>query len=82
MELARGAAGDRDVHVMGGADLIRQALASDYVDEFTLTIAPIVLGRGKRLFEGFDRPVTFEHMGVRQSPFATHITYRVVRDRG
>jgi hypothetical protein len=31
--------------------------------------------RGKRLFEGYDETVSFEHLRLRQSPFATHITY-------
>src|SRR5215216_3441688 len=51
---AREAAGDRDVSVMGGADVIRQALAAGYVEELAISIAPVVLGAGKRLFEGFD----------------------------
>jgi dihydrofolate reductase len=34
---------------------------------------------GKRLFEGFDETVSLEHLRLLQSPFATHITYRVVR---
>src|SRR6266496_2864349 len=38
-----------------------------------------VLGGGKRLFDGFDEPVSLEHLRLLQSPFATHITYRVVR---
>ena len=76
---AREAAGGKDVSVMGGADLIRQALAAGLVDELAITIAPVVLGAGKRLFDGFDRSVDLEHVGVRQSPWATHITYRVVR---
>ena len=77
IEAARAAAGDKDVHVMGGADTIRQALRAGYVEEFTLTIAPVVLGGGKRLFEGFDEDLDLEHVRVLQSPFATHITYRV-----
>ncbi len=77
MRKAQAIAGEKDVSVMGGGDLIRQALRSGYVDEFTLTIAPVVLGRGKRLFAGFDEDLKLEHVGVRQSPFATHITYRV-----
>jgi dihydrofolate reductase len=76
---AREAAGGKDVHVMGGADLIRQALASGQVEELTITIAPVVLGGGKRLFEGFDESLELEHLALRQSPFATHITYRVRR---
>lgn len=77
VERAVEAAGGKDVHVMGGADVIRQALAADLVDELTIIIAPLVLGAGKRLFEGFPRELELEHIGVRQSPFATFIDYRV-----
>ena len=76
---AREAAGDKDVGVMGGADIIRQALRAGLIDELTISIAPVVLGAGKRLFEGFGETVTLEHIGLLQSPFATHISYRVVR---
>jgi dihydrofolate reductase len=63
--------------VMGGADLIRQALAARLVDELTIIIAPVTLGAGKRLFDGFSESLELEHLGVRQSPFATFIDYRV-----
>ncbi len=76
---AREAAGGKDVHVMGGADVIRQALAAGYVDELSISIAPVVLGSGKRLFEGFDGSIDLEHLRTLQSAFATHITYRVRR---
>ncbi|MDP9185253.1 MAG: dihydrofolate reductase family protein [Actinomycetota bacterium] len=76
---AREAAGGKDVSVMGGADVIRQALGAGLVDELSISIAPVILGAGKRLFEGFREDVKLEHVGVRQSPFATHISYRVVR---
>ena len=74
---AREAAGGRDVSVMGGASVIRQALAAGLVDELSISIAPLVLGGGKRLFDGFDQTVILEQTAVRQSPFATHLTYRV-----
>lgn len=72
-------AGDRDVMVMGGADVIRQALRAGHVEELSISIAPVVLGAGKRLFDGFGETIGLEHVHLRQSPFATHITYRVVR---
>jgi dihydrofolate reductase len=75
---AREAAGDKDVFVMGGADMIRQALRAGYVEELTITIAPVILGGGKRLFEGFDASLNLEHVRLLQSPLATHITYRVL----
>jgi dihydrofolate reductase len=77
VERAAEAAGDKDVHVMGGADVIRQALAAGLIDELTIIIAPVVLGGGKRLFEGFSNSLDLEHLRVRQSPYATFIDYRV-----
>ena len=82
VERAREAAGDKDVHVMGGADTIRQALEAGLVDELTIIIAPVVLGDGKRLFEGFSESLELEQLGVRQSPFATFIDYRVIPRQG
>jgi dihydrofolate reductase len=76
---AKEAAGDKDVYVMGGADVIRQALAADLVDELTIIVAPVVLGDGKHLFEGFTKSLDLEHVGLRQSQFATFIDYRVKR---
>jgi dihydrofolate reductase len=66
------------VHVMGGASIITQALTAGHVDEFTLIIAPVLLGAGKRLFDVVSGSVELEHIGVRQSPFATFIDYRVL----
>jgi dihydrofolate reductase len=79
VERAREAAGDKDVHVMGGAETIRQALDAGLVDELSIIVAPVVLGDGKRLFEGFSESLELEHLGVRQSQFATFIDYRVKR---
>ena len=62
---------------MGGAQIICQALSAGLVDELTIIIAPVVLGAGKRLFDGFSESVELEHRRVRQSPFATFIEYRV-----
>jgi dihydrofolate reductase len=79
VERAVEAAGGKDVHVMGGADVIRQALAAGLVDELTIIIAPVILGGGKRLFEGFATSLELEQLGVRQSQYATFIEYRVQR---
>ncbi len=79
MVRAREAAGGKDVNIGGGADVIRQALGAGNVDELSISIAPVILGAGKRLFEGFDQTMNLEHLGLLQSPFASHLTYRVVR---
>jgi dihydrofolate reductase len=59
---------------MGGADVIRQALAAGIVDELSIIIAPVIMGAGKRRFDGFTRSLDLEHLSVRQSPFATSST--------
>jgi dihydrofolate reductase len=79
VERALDAADGKDVHVMGGADIIRQALAAGIVDELSIVIAPVVLGAGKRLFDGFSKSLELEHLGVRQSRFATFVDYGVVK---
>jgi dihydrofolate reductase len=77
VERAVEAASDKDVNIMGGADIIRQALEAGLVDELSIVIAPVVLGGGKRLFDGFSESFNLEHLGVRQSPHATFIDYRI-----
>lgn len=74
---AREEAGDRDVSIGGGADVIRQALAAGVVDELAISTAPVVLGAGKRLFEGFEQDLDLEIRSVRHSAYATHVRYAV-----
>jgi dihydrofolate reductase len=77
---ARQAAGDRNVAVAGGADVVQQYLRAGLLDEMQIHIAPLLLGDGVRLFDGLglDRPV-LEVTRVIESPAVTHIRYRVAR---
>ena len=78
LERARASAGEQNVLVMGGADLLRQFLDAGVVDELTLTIAPVLLGAGKRLFDGIERTdFEFERTAVIESQYATHLRFRV-----
>ena len=77
LDQATEVAGDGDVAIGGGADTIRQALAAGRVDELVISTAPVILGRGKRLFDGFDRDVELEVVKVHSSKYATHVRYRV-----
>jgi dihydrofolate reductase len=76
---AREHAGDRAVSPGGGADLIRQGLAAGVVDELAISTAPVVLGGGKRLFEGFEQDVDLEILAVHPAPYAVHVRYAVHR---
>jgi|SRR5436190_18026587 len=75
---ARKAAGDRDVHVAGGASVVQQALNAGVVDELQLHFAPVLLGGGTRLLEGVG-PGRLELDRVLDAPLATHVRYRVTR---
>jgi dihydrofolate reductase len=79
LELAREAAGDQDVAIAGGADMIRQGLAGGHVDVLEISTAPLILGKGKRLFEGFEQDIDLEKVSVHSSQWATHTTYAVKR---
>lgn len=52
VELAKAAAGDKDVAISGGGTLLRAAIAAGLVDELHLHIVPVLLGDGLRLFDG------------------------------
>ena len=76
LERARKVAGDLDIGIAGGASTVRQALQAGALEQLTLDVIPVLLGRGERLLDDVpDR--TFEPVDVTQSPNATHITYRV-----
>ena len=76
---ARVMAGDKDVFIGGGADVINQYLAAGLLDELELHLVPIVLGGGERLFEGVGRQVHLEQIRVVEAPGVSHLKYRVVR---
>ena len=79
VEQAVAAAGDKRVHVMGGASVVQQALAAGLVDELFLHVAPVLLSGGTRLFEHLSGPVQLERLEVIESRRATHLRYRVLR---
>ena len=79
VDRAKEVAGDKDVSIGGGADVIRQGLDAGIVDELHIIVAPVILGGGKRLFEDFTKSLDLENRGVRQSRWATFIEYAVKR---
>jgi dihydrofolate reductase len=60
----------------GGAAVVNQYLAAGLVDQIDVSIAPLILGAGERLFEGLDRS-TLELKQIRavDAPSVTHIKY-------
>jgi dihydrofolate reductase len=77
---ARETAGDKNISVMG-ADVGRQLIDAGAIDEISMHVVPVLFGSGTPLFgRGVGEHVTLEYIGASESPHATHLRYRVVRD--
>lgn len=80
LELGRAAAGERNVGIWGGADIIRQCLKAGLLDEMRLHFVPILLGGGVRLFDGLDPAgIELRKMSSIETPGATHFRFEVVK---
>jgi hypothetical protein len=76
------AAGGRDVRISGGAEAVRQYLEAGLVDEPSIHLAPILMGKGVRLFGhlAVDR-LKLEPVDASASPGVTHLRIVSQRDR-
>ncbi len=74
---AREAAGDKDVFIGGGANVINQFLTAGLLDELELHVAPILLGGGARLFEGVGSNRNLELIRTVEAPGVSHLKYRI-----
>jgi dihydrofolate reductase len=79
LEQARAAAGEKDVLIGGGADVINQYLAAGHIDELELHVVPLLLGGGARLFEGIGPDLELEQIRVVEAPGVAHLKYRGVK---
>lgn len=74
------AARGKDVVLGGGASVVRQYLAAGLVDEVGVSVVPVLLGSGERLFEGLGGAgLALEQVQAVEAPGVTHLKYRVVR---
>jgi dihydrofolate reductase len=79
MARAKAAAGDRDV-LVHGARTAQLALAAGVLDELEIHQVPVLLGEGRRLFEGLGpEHIELELTRVIDAPGVTHLRYRVRR---
>ncbi len=73
---ARAVAGNRDIRIAGGADVIQQYLRAGLVDEFALATSAVLFGGGPRLFAGMNPDVPIELVETIASPRVTHARFR------
>jgi dihydrofolate reductase len=64
-------------HVWGSSELLQTLIAADLVDEYRLWVFPVVLGKGKRLFESGVPPRGLSLVATRSTPSGVlFVTYR------
>lgn len=80
LEQALPAAGGKDVSLGGGADVVAQYLAAGLLDEMVISIVPLILGDGARLFGNLgDARPKLEQVEAIEAPGVTHIRYARVQ---
>ncbi|MEX2236562.1 MAG: dihydrofolate reductase family protein [Dehalococcoidia bacterium] len=80
VEQAKAAAGDKDVSVAGGANVIQQLIEAGLLDEIQIHLAPVLLGEGRRLFENMEsRQREMELTRLVESPGVTHLRFWVAK---
>lgn len=80
LKQAQDAAGDKDVYVMGGANLASQYAQAGLLDEIQVHVVPVLLGAGRPLFDTIAvEPVELDVVRVVSTPHATHVRYRIAR---
>lgn len=76
LAIAQEAAGDLDVRIGGGATTVREFVAAGLVDHLHLVQAPIVLGRGTRIWDGLEAlEDTYDIEAVSSPSGVTHLTF-------
>jgi dihydrofolate reductase len=80
LDQAHAAAGEKNVAIAGGANVVQQFLKAGLLDEMQIHVSPVLLGGGIRLFEDnvAAKQREVEAIRVVQSPAVTHVKYRVV----
>ncbi|MDL1901109.1 dihydrofolate reductase [Anaerolineae bacterium CFX9] len=77
LEQARRAAGDRDIRIAGGANVIQQFLNAGLIDEFTIHYSPVFFGEGLPLFHNISADIKVRIKETIASQAITHVTYEI-----
>jgi dihydrofolate reductase len=79
LEQAKDAARGKDVSLGGGAQVAQQYMAAALIDEMEISVVPILLGDGARLFDNLgEADLRLEQVRAVEAPGVTHIKYRRV----
>lgn len=77
---AQATAGDKDISVMGGANIAQQFIKAGLLDEISIHLVPVLFGRGLALFEHLGgEHIQLETTEVIDTREAIHMRFRVVK---
>jgi dihydrofolate reductase len=76
LEQAKEAAAGRDVSLGGGANVVQQYLSAGLLDEMVISVVPVLLGGGARMFDNLGEPrPRLRQIETVEAPGVTHIRY-------
>jgi dihydrofolate reductase len=78
VDQAKAVAGEGTVS-LAGSQAVQQCLQAGLLDQFWISVVPVLLGGGVRLFDHIGRSIRLEPMDVVQAPGVTHLGYRVIK---
>lgn len=69
---------DKDIWIVGGANMLTQFHNHNLIDEYIITVAPYVLGKGLSLFADFAEESIMELVNTREMGSYVELIYRRV----
>jgi dihydrofolate reductase len=80
LDQGRAAAADKNIGIWGGANIMREYLKADLLDEMQIHLIPLLLGDGIRLFEDLGpNRIELRRASSIETPSATHFRFEVVK---
>jgi len=76
---AKAAAGERNVTIIGGANIAQQVINAGLADELDVGIAPVLLGDSLRFFDHLDKQIELEKTQVTEFMGVTYIRFRIIK---
>ena len=80
LQKAKQAADEKNVSVMGGADLGQQYIKAELVDELSIHLVPVLFGSGTQMFSNLgETHIQLEPVQTIETPEAIHLRLRIVK---
>lgn len=66
----------KDIWICGGADIVNQMVQRDLIDDYRITVIPVILGKGIRLFDGENPKIKLRLISAKCYNGMTDLVYR------